>query len=47
MPNPGLKLTRLARSFWERQGNFPKFSSAPRQWEAGQIVLANLSLRAS
>jgi hypothetical protein len=37
MPNPGLKLTRLARSFWKRQRNFPKFSPAPQQWEAGQL----------
>ena len=35
--NPWLKLTRLTPSFWKRRRNFPKFSPAPPQWEAGQL----------
>jgi len=32
-----LKLTRLTRSFWKRQRNFPHLSPAPQQWKAGQL----------
>jgi len=37
-----LKLTRLTRSFWKRQRNFPKLSPAPEQWEAGQLSRESL-----
>ena len=43
MASKTVKLTPRTRSFWKRQKNFPQFSSAPQQQEAGQLSRETLA----